>query len=185
MLKQNDLNIFTWKDVYNAAKKTATMIIGEHKKPNLIVGIPRGGMIYSTLLAELLDLDLLSLYVSRRESGKEVRKSPIIRYDAPDNIGRQKILLVDEICVTGETLILAKRKLLALGVTSVDTCVIVNRSCGQYSCNYTYFFSDRDNNIFPWDYLTINEDGSFAVHREYAQLCNKLKVDLYDLYCPE
>lgn len=180
MIPHKTLNIFSWQDIMQAAKALSVQVY-EDGVPDLIVGIPRGGIILATLLAEFLQRDLLSVYVSRRINGIEVQEKPFLKYSIPQEIVSGKsILLVDEIVVTGKTLQEAKKQLEVSGVTQVKTCTLVNRSCGKYVCNYTYTTSHKDCNIFPWDYLVLTSKDTFSVHREYQLIDPYLQSDLYE-----
>lgn len=180
MIPHDTLNIFLWKDVMQAAKKLSVQIY-EDGVPDIIIGIPRGGMIFATLLAELLSRDLFCVYVSRRINGTEVQENPYLKCSIPQEcILGKKVLLVDEIVVTGKTMKEASKHLKELGAIQVKSCTIVNRSCGKYVCDYTYTISTNDCNVFPWDYLVLEPPDSFIIHDEYQYIGPDLKSDLYD-----
>lgn len=180
MIAHESLKIYTWQDVMYIVRFLADQIAADGM-PELIVGIPRGGILIATLLAELLDRDLLALYVSRRENGREVHDIPIVKCPIPAELVRGKrILLADEIAVTGQTLETAKKLLEELGAAEVRTCVLVDRSRGACVCRYRYASTQDDCNIFPWDYLVRCESGDYCVHPEYCTMDKTLRSDLYE-----
>ena len=181
MFKYNELNIFQWSDILEAAK-TLSIKIANDNIPDIVVGIPRGGMIFATLFAEIFNRDLNMVYVSRRINGKEVYEDPIVKFEFKGEWVRGKdILLVDEIIDTGKTLDIARRELCKVGAKSVNTCAIVNRSRGKFKCDYTFFYSDKDNNIFPWDFYVLDDDlKGFKVHDEYQAMDETISTGLYN-----
>lgn len=180
MIQHKELNIFSWQDIMKAAKALSLQVYGDGV-PDIVIGIPRGGMILATLLAEMLARDLLSIYVSRRINGIEVQETPFLKCMIPqDIISDKRILLVDEITATGKTMQKAKEYLETMGVAQVKTCTLVNRSCGRYLCDYTYTRSRSDCNVFPWDYLILTAPNTFSVHEEYQLMEPELDIDLFE-----
>lgn len=180
MIPHKKLKIYTWQDIMQATQSLADQIATEGI-PELIVGIPRGGMVIATILAELMNRDLLALYVSRRENGCEVREDPVVKCAIPaELIHGKSVLLVDEITVTGRTMETARMLLEELGATELRTCVLVDRSRGAYACRYYYASTRDDCNIFPWDYLVLCKNGGYCVHPEYLAMDESLKSNLYE-----
>ena len=175
-----DLNIFQWKDVMRVAIVIAQRITANKEEIDCIVGITRGGMVFATLLAELLQKNLYSISVTRRVNGTEHFDDPRV-FNSPNKeaVQNANVLLVDEIIVTGKTLSLAAESLKSLGANSVKTCAIINRSNGKFESNYIFDFKKTDCTIFPWDYYILTGTGEVTVHPEYLLIDQSLGDDLY------
>lgn len=180
MISHEYLNIYEWTDIVHAAKYLSQKIYADFT-PDMVVGIPRGGMIFATLLAEMLRKDLYTIYSSRRINDEQCFYDPVFKAQSvPDGLENKKILIVDEIAVTGKALAATSEYLRNNGAKSVKTCVIVNRSCGQFSSDYTFAFCSDNANVFPWDYVVLSPNNEFMVHPEYSEMDETLGVDLYD-----
>lgn len=176
----NDLNIFQWDDVMKAATAVARKITLSHDSVDCVIGISRGGMVFATLLAELLQKSLYSISVTRRINGIECFDEPKCFYcPSSEAVCGANVLLVDEIIVTGKTLKLAADYCNSVGAKSVKTCAIINRSNGAYKSDYIVDFQERDRTIFPWDYYIMNEKGELLVHPEYLLIDQSLGSDLF------
>jgi len=68
----------------------------------------------------------------------------------PDILRNKNILIVDEICVTGETLILAVKRAVEKGALKIKTAVLVAHSHGRCKPDYISLKTDQLV-IFPWD----------------------------------
>ena len=172
------LIICTWSDVANISRKLA-VDISKKGRPDLVVGIPRGGCCVATIIAEMLRRNMITLCATRRKNDIEVSDNPDL-INSLDNkiIKNKKILIIDEIVVTGKTIETIKSELLRLGALSVETCVFANRSNGDYTCDYQHIITNKNNIIFPWDYLVLDDQDKIIVHPEYQEMCKSLGVDL-------
>ncbi len=174
------LNIYQWEDVMRAAIDIAKRITVNREAVDCIVGISRGGMVFATLLAELLQKSLCSVSITRRVNGIECFDEPrVLNCPGKEMIYNANVLLVDEIIVTGKTLKMAMGSIKDLGAKTVKTCAIINRSNGMYASNYIFDFKETDCTIFPWDYYVINSKGEVEVHPEYLLIDHRLRSDLY------
>lgn len=177
-MNKSGLIICTWSDVANISRKLA-LDISKKGRPDLVVGIPRGGCCVATIIAEMLRRNMITLCATRRKNDIEVSDNPDL-INSLDNkiIKNKKILIIDEIVVTGKTIETIKCELLRLGALSVETCVFANRSNGDYTCDYQHIITNKNNIIFPWDYLVLDDHDKIIVHPEYKEMCKSLGVDL-------
>ena len=176
----DDLNVFSWNDISKIAQIIAKKIQKDFSV-DLIVGVSRGGVVFATLLSELLQCDLNTICITRREKGMQIHPTPQVKYTINEEyIHGKNILLVDEILVTGETLEISKNELIKQGANVVKTCAIINRSNGLYKSDFVYCYKEKDNSIFPWDYLVLSVEGDVLVHPEYKEMNSLLEADLYE-----
>lgn len=180
-MKKKDLLIYSWNDVASISRNLALTIF-KNEKIDLVVGITRGGCCIATIISEMLRKNMITLCSTRRENDVEIHEEPVLISSSCENvISGKRILLVDEIIVTGKTLEVVKKELIKLGAFSVKTCVIANRSKGKYESDYCFVRTNKNNVIFPWDYLIIGDKNKVIVHPEYKNMCEELEVDLYGM----
>ena len=134
--------------------------------PDIIVGIARAGVIPGAVIASMLRLDFYSMKISRRE-GDEVRERPAVLSAAPPQARGQRVLIVDEITTSGDTLRLALAAVRDVHPAEVRTATSFARSTG-YQPDYTALALDA-NVIFPWDRKVFDGD-DFVVNPRYANI---------------
>jgi len=87
---------------------------------DLVIGIGRGGIVPASLVAHQLQCELHIVHVNyRNDENQPVRFQPeFLHAFAPDLDKNMKILLVDDVSVTGKTLAIVKEKLSGYQVTT-------------------------------------------------------------------
>ncbi len=104
------VKVVTWDDVVRWTKDLAYSVLDSGYKPDVIVAIARGGLTPARLLADYMDvIDVLSLKVEHWiETGSHIEEAKI-KYAIKDiDLSGKKVLIVDDICDTGKSLIVAK-----------------------------------------------------------------------------
>lgn len=117
--------------------------------PELVVGIARAGVIPGAVIASILRLDFYSMKITRREGEEVVRQRPAILSAAPSQAAGKRVLLVDEIVTSGETLRLALAATRDVRPAEVRTATSFARTRG-YKPDYFALATDATV-IFPWD----------------------------------
>lgn len=133
----------SWEEVISRLK----MLPLDSKEFDLVVGIERGGIVPASLLAYRLEKPLISLGIRLYEDGPR----PPRRYSEPrlvrefkTDLRDKRILLVDDLSRSGETMLVARKILQSWGAVSVKTVVIVGKA--DYSC-----YPEFSCVVFPWD----------------------------------
>jgi hypoxanthine phosphoribosyltransferase len=132
--------------------------------PEVIVGIARAGVIPAAVIASMLRLDFYSMKISRRE-GEEVRERPEVLSAAPRQVQGRRVLIVDEITTSGDTLRLALAAVRDAHPAEVRTATSFARTTG-YQPDYSALTMDA-NVIFPWD-RKVFDGQDFVVNPRYA-----------------
>ena len=132
--------------------------------PEVIVGIARAGVIPGAVVASMLRLDFYSMKISRRE-GDDVRERPAVLSAAPRQARGQRVLIVDEITTSGDTLRLALAAVRDIHPAEVRTATSFARRSG-YQPDYSALTMDA-NVIFPWDRKVFDGD-DFVVNPRYV-----------------
>lgn len=132
--------------------------------PEMVIGIARAGVIPGAIVASILRIDFYSMKISRREGDETVRERPAVMSAAPRQARGQRVLIVDEITTSGDTLRLALAAVRDVQPAEVRTATSFSRTTG-YRPDYTALATDA-NVIFPWD-RKVFEAGELIVNPRY------------------
>ena len=135
-------------------------------QPDCVVGVSKGGLTLASVLAGLFAVDLYPIRLSYRVRDKVVHDKPRWSVEPPDEVEGCKILLVDEIAVSGRTLIEAGRALRDKGADEIKTCTLYIHP-SSFEPDF-YLFSTPEMVIHPWDKHVII-DGKIVLHPEYRE----------------
>jgi uncharacterized protein len=133
--------------------------------PEIILPIGRGGYYPGTLISHLLQAEVYPVRVSRRVNDVVTYKSPQWLLEPPAAVKGRRVLIVDEIASSGETLQVVKDKVMQLGAAEARSAVLYAHSWATEVPDYIGLISDALI-LNPWD-REIWKDGAFQVHPEY------------------
>ena len=132
--------------------------------PELVIGIARAGVIPGAVVASILRLDFYSLKISRKHGDEQVRERPAILSAAPRQAAGRRVLIVDEISTSGETLRLALAAVRDVRPSEVRTATSLARPRG-YQPDY-FALQTGATVIYPWD-RKIFEGDELVVNPRY------------------
>jgi hypothetical protein len=135
-------------------------------QPEIILAVGRGGYYPGTLIAHILRVELYPVRLTRRVEDVVVRKKPKWLGKPPRLVKGKRVLIVDEISSSGETLQIVKEVTLSLGANMVRCAVLYAHSWGIGFPDYIGLVSDALI-LNPWD-REIYSDGRFQPHPEYV-----------------
>jgi hypoxanthine phosphoribosyltransferase len=126
-----------------------------------VVGVAHGGVFVGGALASALGADFFPVRISRRSRVHTNKaKRPRLFGSMPRELKGKRVLIVDDVSASGETLTLAKKLALKVGVRTLRTATLVKRTDG-YAADFTALTSDALF-VFPWDYSDVTEDERFG-----------------------
>ena len=128
--------------------------------PEIVVGIATAGVIPAAVIADILQVDFYSMKITRRSAGGQ----PELVSTAPVQAGGKRVLLVDEISTSGETLRLGLASLRDVLPEEIRTATCFCRPAG-FQPDYHALATDALI-VFPWDRKVI-EEGEMVVHPTY------------------
>lgn len=149
---------FTYDDFFESVDDIKELMLLEDWKPDLIVGLVRGGAVPAVYLSHRLDVPALMLHFSTRDSktGVEVEfDQNISKIEEYEKAGK-RILIVDDIIDSGKTMQILLDKLNYKDYTNNIriACLIYNVS-QSVKPHYSYMLIDRviDDRWFhfPWE----------------------------------
>lgn len=132
--------------------------------PELVIGIARAGVIPAAVVASILEVDFHSLKIGRREDDDHVRHRPEIFSAVPPEVEGKRVLIVDEITTSGDTLRLALAAVRSAHPAEVRTATSFARTTG-YQPDYSALTMDAEV-IFPWD-RQVFEGGELVINPRY------------------
>ncbi|MBW3568905.1 phosphoribosyltransferase domain-containing protein [Candidatus Parcubacteria bacterium] len=130
-----------WYEVDNELKLLASKC---SKKPDIIIGIVRGGLIPARLLAKHLGIkDMYCLTV------KKYGDERLVTNEINENLAGKHILLVEDVLESGTSLIAAKEYLESCGA-NVETASMYWQPHTKIQPDY-YVAERTEVPVFPWD----------------------------------
>jgi len=104
----------SWEDVERLSEKLAQKIIESGFEPDLVVAISRGGFDPARILCDQLGIRrLASVQVEFYSGVQDTAEKPRIVYPLNADVRGKRVLLVDDVSDTGDSLMLAKEHVLA------------------------------------------------------------------------
>ncbi len=147
--------VLSWDDVYSLARETAGKVKSSGFQPDAIVGIARGGWFLARVLCDFLGVkDLYSIKVGhwgitaeKNQEGAKLHQGLNISLEG------KKVLLVDDITDTGQSLELAKKHVLEAGKPrELKTATLMHIKTSEYRPDFFGKEVDWAWMIFPWNY---------------------------------
>ena len=107
------VKLVTWDDIVRWTRDLAKLIRSSGYQPDVIVAIARGGYVPARLLCDYLNVvDLLSIKVEHWvETGRHIEHA-YVKYPLNVDLRGRRVLLVDDICDTGESIIVSREHIL-------------------------------------------------------------------------
>jgi hypoxanthine phosphoribosyltransferase len=146
-----DYEVSTWSQVYKMLLRQAQKIQTQPYKPDVIVGIAKGGMVPARVLVDLLETaELVMIQVEFYVGIGQTALEPTLRQALALDVSDRRLLLVDDIVDTGNTLKLAKNYVKQQGALEVKTATLYTK---PYSITTPDFFERQTSRwvVFPWD----------------------------------
>ncbi len=135
-------------------------------KPDAVVGIAHGGIFVGRAIASALLCEFYPVRISRRSRDKQRRRTPRLFGEMPRDLKGKRVLVVDDVASSGDTLQLAHALAIKTGAKEVFTATLVTRA-GGFQPGWTAL-SSAELVVFPWDYEPLVEDDRFDVDPEKA-----------------
>ncbi len=145
----------SWEMFGELCRALALKVAREYR-PEVVVGIARAGVIPGAVIASILRVDFYSMKISRKEGAEQVRERPKVLSAAPLEIAGKRVLLVDEIATSGDTLRLALAAVRDVRPAEVRSATNFARTRG-YKPDYFALETDATV-IYPWDRKVFQND---------------------------
>ncbi|MBS7616016.1 phosphoribosyltransferase [Candidatus Bathyarchaeota archaeon] len=151
MSQELDFEIPTWNQIYDMLLEMAENIRKDHFKPDVIVGVSRGGWPPARVLSDLLDNPhLANVRVEFYLGVAETKGEPTLTQPVSVKVAGKKVLVVDEVADTGKSLQLIREHLKAEGAVEVKMATIYFK---PWSIVVPDYYAKETSRwiVFPWE----------------------------------
>ncbi|MFZ5769906.1 MAG: phosphoribosyltransferase [Thermodesulfobacteriota bacterium] len=175
MTEEFRCELVSWGKMYQLTRRLAASIKEQGFAPDLIVAIARGGYIPARILCDHLDVSqLTSMQLSHYEAGASKKKSARLIEPFKRDIHGLRVLLVDDVNDTGQTLELALQHLQSFQPAGLRVAVLHHKQTSTFSPDY-YAAQVRKWRwiIYPW---AVIEDVSGLLGRMASRPADPLEA---------
>jgi uncharacterized protein len=158
----------TWDVFGELCRALAVKVAQSGYTPDLVVGIAKAGVIPGAVIASMLGCDFYSMKITRDTGAGKVRSRPKIIQAAPRDAVGKNVLIVDELCTSGDTLRMATNSLRQVGPAEIRTAVNFVK-VGGFRPDF-YALETQGTIVFPWDRHLVNGAGDLFVNPMYRDL---------------
>jgi hypoxanthine phosphoribosyltransferase len=156
--------LVTWEEVYRLCRELARQLRSTGAPNDLIVAIGRGGYIPGRLLSDMLGIsDLTSLKIEHYRGAQKQREA-LVRYPLNAEVTGRRVLLLDDVCDSGDTFAVAVEHLRQFGTpASLHTAAMHLKTVSEFVPDYyAGTISEWRWIIYPW---AVNEDLSGLIDK--------------------
>lgn len=146
-----EFEIPTWEQIYELLLNLAYHIRKVRFKPDIIVGVSRGGWPPARIMSDLLENpELANVKAEFYLSVAETKGEPVITQPVSVSVKGKKVLVVDDVADTGKSLALVREHLKEQGAIDVKIATIYYK---PWSIVTPDWFEKKTNHwiIFPWE----------------------------------
>jgi hypoxanthine phosphoribosyltransferase len=162
--------LITWDEALRMSRSLANMIDRSGYKPDIIVAIGRGGYVPARIVCDyLLFRDLTSIRIEHWGVAATLEREAHIKFGLSTDISGFKVLLVDDITDTGDTLVAALDYLSKHNPASVRTAVLQHKTCSTITPD---FFAHR---IIKWRWIIY----PWAAFEDISGFIKRVMGDMY------
>ena len=150
-VKKLEFEIPSWNQVYILLLKIAEAVKKSKYEPDIIVGVSRGGWIPARIMVDLLENPKLANVATEYYLGvAETKQEPIITQPISVSIEDKKVLVVDDVADTGESLKLVNAHLKEQGASEIRIATIYYK---HWSVTIPQYYAKETCQwiIFPWE----------------------------------
>ena len=130
-------------------------------RPQVVVGVAHGGVFVGGAIARALRCEFFPVRITRRSRDSQGGSAPRMSGKMPSEVKGKRLLIVDDVSSSGDTLALACTLATKAGAREVQTAVLLQRPDG-YAPDFAALITD-ELVVFPWDYQPLVEDARFGV----------------------
>jgi hypoxanthine phosphoribosyltransferase len=156
----------TWADFDRAVQEMARAIRGSFKA-EAVVGVAHGGVFVGGAISSALGCEFFPVRITRRsrDRGDDSNK-PRLSGEMPRELKGRRVLIVDDVAASGDTLEMAMTLARQVGARELKTACLVARPEGfapDFCSLSTQAFI-----VFPWDYEPVKGDDRSDVDPDQA-----------------
>lgn len=151
MSSELEFEVPTWNQIYAMLLNLADKIKGNGFKPEIIVGVSRGGWPPARVISDMLgNANLANVKAEFYLGVAETKGEPVLTQPVSMRVRGKKVLIVDEIADTGKSLKLVKDHISKKGASEVKIATIYYKPWSVVKPDY-YERETRRWVVFPWE----------------------------------
>ncbi|MFQ5999968.1 MAG: phosphoribosyltransferase, partial [Candidatus Bathyarchaeia archaeon] len=151
MASELEFEIPSWDQIYGLLLDLANKVRKAGFKPDVIVGVSRGGWPPARVMSDLLENPKLANVTAEFYVGvAETKGKPVITQPVSVPVRDKKVLVVDDVADTGESLRLVRAHLGEQGASEVKIATIYYKPWSVVIPDY-YEKETKSWIIFPWE----------------------------------
>ncbi len=137
MPKRFKCDLISWARTYELTRRLSLKIFKTAFRPDLVVAIGRGGYVPARIVCDFLEItDLTAIKIEHWGMGAQKHDAALLRFPLNIDASGQKILVVDDVTDTGDTLRTALTYLLQQHPDEVRTAVIQHKTSSSLIPDY-------------------------------------------------
>jgi hypoxanthine phosphoribosyltransferase len=141
----------SWNQIYRLLLKLAEAVRKSGFEPDVIVGVSRGGWIPARIMSDLLETPKLANVTAEFYVGvTETKREPTITQPVSVSVKDKKVLVVDDVADTGESLKLVNSHLKNQGASEIKIATIYYKPWSVI-VPHCYEKETRCWIVFPWE----------------------------------
>jgi len=182
----------SWEEIQLVIKKTAEEIKKSDFHPDVIVAIARGGLVPARVLGDfLLVKDIYSMKADHWGLTATKDGQAKISHELNKDLTGKKVLIVDDITDTGQSMDLAKESIAKLNPAVLKTSTVYHIETSKYEPD---FYGDKiawSWVIWPWNYredlvniirkITKNEEKNLEDLKNDLKLTHDIDTEIEEL----
>lgn len=151
MSSQIEFEVPTWDQIYKMLLNLVEKIRKNGFKPDIIVGVSRGGWPPARVLSDLMgNPNLANVRAEFYLGVAETKEEPVLTQPVSMKVAGKKVLVVDEVADTGKTLKLVKEHIIEQGATEVKIATVYYKPWSIVKPDY-YEKETSCWIVFPWE----------------------------------
>ena len=129
--------LISWAEVHRLCRRLAGLVKADGYRPDIVIAIGRGGLVPARLVCDCLDImALTSIKIDHYYAGSSRQAQAVIRYPLCTDIRDQRVLLVDDVNDSGDTLEVASTHLNDFHPCEIRTAVMHHKTTTRMGVDY-------------------------------------------------
>lgn len=151
MSSEIEFEVPTWDQIYEMLLNLVEKIRKNGFKPDIIVGVSRGGWPPARVLSDLMgNPNLANVRAEFYLGVAETKEEPVLTQPVSMKVAGKKVLVVDEVADTGKSLKLVKEHIIEKGATEVKIATVYYKPWSIVKPDYYEKETSRWI-VFPWE----------------------------------
>ena len=150
---KTDILVLTFDDIWLLTNELAKKILDSNLKPDILIGIARGGLVVTRLLSDIMDIfSVATIGVGFYDGIKETKKEPILTQELQTDLTNKKVLLIDDVSDTGKSFEYAVKYIQKRKMQLLQTAALHYK---PHSIFKPDFFIKETSSwiVYPWEYM--------------------------------